>query len=58
MFACSTYPAEAALQKEIVVEVEDDLKGLRHYPSIVAWSGNNEDYLFATLFKLLEYAQA
>ncbi|TVY35987.1 Beta-mannosidase B [Lachnellula subtilissima] len=51
MFACGTYPADAAFQKEIVAEVENNLKRLRHHPSIVAWSGNNEDYLFATLFK-------
>ncbi|TVY39358.1 Beta-mannosidase B [Lachnellula occidentalis] len=50
MFACGTYPADAAFQSTIVAEVEDNLKRLRHHPSIVAWSGNNEDYLFATLF--------
>lgn len=51
MFACGTYPADEAFQITISAEVEDNLKRLRHHPSIVGWSGNNEDYLFATLFK-------
>jgi beta-galactosidase/beta-glucuronidase len=29
----------------------DNVTRLRHHPCIVAWNGNNEDYLFAELFK-------
>lgn len=50
MFACGTYPADEDFRGRITEEVEDNLKRLRHHPSIVAWSGNNEDYLFAELF--------
>lgn len=50
MFACGTYPADTTFQESISLEVEDNLRRLRHHPSIVAWSGNNEDYLFAELF--------
>jgi beta-mannosidase len=48
MFACGNYPADAEFQKTVTAEVEDNLTRLRHHPSIVAWCGNNEDYLFAT----------
>ncbi|KFY19357.1 hypothetical protein V491_04482 [Pseudogymnoascus sp. VKM F-3775] len=50
MFACGTYPADEDFRSRITEEVEDNIKRLRHHPSIVAWSGNNEDYLFAELF--------
>jgi beta-mannosidase len=50
MFACGTYPTDAAFQETVAAEVEDNLRRLRHHPSIVAWCGNNEDDLFATLF--------
>ena len=50
MFACGTYPADEDFRGRIIEEVKDNLKRLRHHPSIVAWSGNNEDYLFAELF--------
>ncbi|RFU33987.1 hypothetical protein B7463_g2352, partial [Scytalidium lignicola] len=50
MFACGTYPADEGFRKRITEEAEDNLKRLRHHPSIVAWCGNNEDYLFAELF--------
>ena len=51
MFACGTYPADVDFRKEITEEVEDNIKRLRHHPSVVAWCGNNEDYLFAELFR-------
>jgi len=51
MLACGTFPADKAFLDTITAEADDNLSRLRHHPSIVAWSGNNEDYLFATLFK-------
>ena len=50
MFACGTYPADESFIKNITAEVEDNLKRIRHHPSVVIWAGNNEDYLFAELF--------
>ncbi|KAI7968895.1 hypothetical protein EIK77_007590 [Talaromyces pinophilus] len=50
MFACAAYPANEKFISTVSAEVEDNLRRLRHHPSIVAWNGNNEDYLFAELF--------
>lgn len=50
MFACGTYPADDAFQRSVAAEVENNLGRLHNHPSIVAWSGNNEDYLLAELF--------
>jgi beta-mannosidase len=52
MLACETFPADEAFLDVIATEADDNLRRFRHHPSIVAWSGNNEDYLFETLFKI------
>lgn len=47
MFGCGNYPAWPALLKSIQREAEENIKLLRHHPSIVIYAGNNEDYQYA-----------
>ncbi|KAH8905861.1 glycoside hydrolase family 2 protein [Coniochaeta sp. PMI_546] len=46
MFGCGNYPAWPELLKSIKREAEENVKLLRHHPSIVIWAGNNEDYQY------------
>ncbi|KAK3938896.1 family 2 glycosyl hydrolase [Diplogelasinospora grovesii] len=46
MFGCGNYPAWPELLGSIKKEAEENVKMLRHHPSIVIWAGNNEDYQF------------
>lgn len=46
MFGCGNYPAWPELRASIKREAEENVKLLRHHPSIVLWAGNNEDYQF------------
>jgi beta-mannosidase len=42
-FGCSTYPAfDQAFLDNVRHEVRDNIKRLRHHPSIALWCGNNE----------------
>lgn len=47
MFGCGNYPAWPELLASIKREAEENVKLLRHHPSIVIWAGNNEDYQYA-----------
>jgi beta-mannosidase len=47
MFACGMYPAHEQFQASVQAEAEANIRRLRHHPSLVVWSGNNEDYLVA-----------
>ncbi|RYP29610.1 hypothetical protein DL767_006662 [Monosporascus sp. MG133] len=47
MFGCGNYPAWPELLASIKREAEENVKLLRHHPSIVIYAGNNEDYQFA-----------
>ncbi|KAI4597223.1 Beta-mannosidase B [Pestalotiopsis sp. 9143b] len=47
MFGCGNYPAWPELLTSIQKEAEENIKLLRHHPSIVIWAGNNEDYQYA-----------
>ncbi|KAK9802298.1 putative Beta-mannosidase [Seiridium cardinale] len=47
MFGCGNYPAWPKLLESIKKEAEENIKLLRHHPSIVIWAGNNEDYQYA-----------
>ncbi|KAK8031122.1 Beta-mannosidase B [Apiospora arundinis] len=47
MFGCGNYPAWPEMLKSIEREAEENLRMLRHHPSIVIWAGNNEDYQYA-----------
>jgi beta-mannosidase len=44
MFACGAYPFWPAFSDSIQAEAKDNIRRLRHHPSIVIWTGNNEDY--------------
>ncbi|KAJ0382998.1 hypothetical protein COL922a_011384 [Colletotrichum nupharicola] len=47
MFGCGNYPTWPALLQSIDREARENVKMLRHHPSIVIWAGNNEDYQYA-----------
>ncbi|KAI0383480.1 glycoside hydrolase family 2 protein [Hypomontagnella monticulosa] len=47
MFGCGNYPAWPELLDSIKREAEENIKLLRHHPSIVIFAGNNEDYQYA-----------
>lgn len=46
MFGCGNYPAWPELLQSIKREAEENVKMLRHHPSIIIWAGNNEDYQY------------
>ena len=46
MFGCGNYPAWPALRDSIRREAVENVKMVRHHPSIVIWAGNNEDYQY------------
>jgi beta-mannosidase len=46
MFGCGNYPAFPEILALIKTEAEENVKLLRHHPSIVIWAGNNEDYQY------------
>jgi beta-mannosidase len=46
MFGCGNYPAFPEILASIKTEAEENVKRLRHHPSIVIWAGNNEDYQY------------
>lgn len=43
-FACGVYPAHREFVSSVRKEAEDNVKRLRHHPSIALFCGNNEDY--------------
>ena len=43
MFACATYPTNYEFLDNVKQEIEYQLWRLSHHPSIVVWSGNNEN---------------
>ncbi|KAH8596777.1 glycoside hydrolase superfamily [Bisporella sp. PMI_857] len=52
MFGCGNYPAFPEILKSIRREAQENVKLLRHHPSIVIWAGNNEDYQYQESNKL------
>ena len=42
MFACAMYPGDEAFLENVKKEAEENVKRLRHHPSIALWCGNNE----------------
>ncbi|KAG8533832.1 uncharacterized protein KY384_001573 [Bacidia gigantensis] len=47
MFACGNYPVYPEYIDTVKREAVANVKRLRHHPSIIMWSGNNEDYQYA-----------
>ncbi len=46
-FACTTYPSfDDAFLENVKLEARDNIKRLRHHPSIALWCGNNEIMFF------------
>ncbi|KAL2862477.1 beta-mannosidase [Aspergillus lucknowensis] len=52
MFACGSYPVWPGLQDSIREEAKQNVRRLRHHPSIVLWAGNNEDYQIQEQYNL------
>ncbi|KAJ1326169.1 beta-mannosidase [Microdochium nivale] len=52
MFGCGNYPAFPEFLESVKREAVENIKLLRHHPSIVIWAGNNEDYQIAEDNKL------
>jgi beta-mannosidase len=46
MFGCGNYPAYPEYLASVKREAEENVRLLRHHPSIVIWAGNNEDYQY------------
>lgn len=43
MFACATYPAfDSDYMANVKAEAEDNVRRIRHHPSLALWCGNNE----------------
>ncbi len=41
-FACSVYPTDNAFFENVRVEARQNIRRLRHHPSLALWCGNNE----------------
>lgn len=52
MFACGSYPVWPGLRDSIREEAKQNVRRLRHHPSVVLWAGNNEDYQIQEEYKL------
>ncbi|MDQ8028914.1 MAG: glycoside hydrolase family 2 protein [Brevundimonas sp.] len=42
MFACAHYPEDDAFAASVRIEAEEQVRRLRHHPSLAVWCGNNE----------------
>ena len=42
-FACATYPTNEEFLNNVRSEVDYQVNRLKHHPSIIIWSGNNEN---------------
>lgn len=55
MFGCGLYPSYKALNQSIKLEAEQAVKRLRAHPSVVIFTGNNEDYQVAEGEGVIDY---
>jgi len=46
MFACAVYDLSEDFEEDIIAEIKDNVKRLRHHASLGLWCGNNEMELF------------
>ncbi|KAG9067507.1 hypothetical protein KI688_012290 [Linnemannia hyalina] len=46
MFACALYPTDRLFLENVQQEVKDQVNRLMYHPSIILWSGNNENQEF------------
>ena len=46
MFCCANYPLDYDFEDNITHEIEDNVRRLRHHPSLGLWCGNNEMEMF------------
>ncbi|KLU90754.1 hypothetical protein MAPG_10606 [Magnaporthiopsis poae ATCC 64411] len=51
-FACANYPAYPSFLSSVETEARQNVRRLRHHPSLVIWAGNNEDYQIVERYKL------
>ncbi|KAG9317520.1 hypothetical protein JVU11DRAFT_1726 [Chiua virens] len=56
MFGCGQYPAYDSLLWSIEIEAKQNVKRLRHHPSVVIFAGNNEDYQLAESINIVDYS--
>jgi beta-mannosidase len=52
MFACASYPTYPAFLASVETEARQNMRRLRHHPSVVLWCGNNEDYQLIERYNL------
>ena len=52
MFACASYPTWPGYLQSVELEARQNVRRLRHHPSIIAWAGNNEDYQIVERYNL------
>lgn len=52
MFACASYPTYPDYLTSITTEARQNIRRLRHHPSIILWCGNNEDYQLVERYNL------
>ncbi len=51
MFACANYPLDFDFEDNIISEIEDNVRRLRHHSSLGLWCGNNEMEMFASQYE-------
>ncbi len=42
MFSCSVYPGDDEFIENVIAEVTDNIRRIRHHPCLALWCGNNE----------------
>uniref|UniRef100_A0AC34QZ72 Glycoside hydrolase family 2 catalytic domain-containing protein n=1 Tax=Panagrolaimus sp. JU765 TaxID=591449 RepID=A0AC34QZ72_9BILA len=45
MFACALYPVDEDFLNNVKKEINHQIRRLRHHPSVLVWTGNNENHV-------------